>query len=85
MRRRRINIEGGRYLVFYTFDDEPELSAPPRDSETAATSAAREADAARDSRDAGQSSSESSSSQPALSSAEESPVSAQPAEESRHV
>jgi hypothetical protein len=84
MRRRRINIEGGRYLVFYTFDDEPELSAP-RDSETTATSGAREADAARDSRDAGQSSSESSSSQPARSSVEESSVSAQPAEESRHV
>jgi hypothetical protein len=27
MRRRRITIEGNRYLIFYTFDDEPRLGA----------------------------------------------------------
>jgi hypothetical protein len=29
MRRRQITIEGGRYLIFYSFDDEPGLDAAP--------------------------------------------------------
>jgi hypothetical protein len=27
MRRRQITIEGGRYLIFYSFEDEPGLDA----------------------------------------------------------
>jgi hypothetical protein len=29
MRRRQITIEGGRYLIFYSFEDEPGLDAAP--------------------------------------------------------
>jgi hypothetical protein len=29
MRRRQITIEGGRYLLFYSFEDEPGLDAAP--------------------------------------------------------
>jgi hypothetical protein len=31
MRRRQITIEGGRYLIFYSFEDEPGLAAASPD------------------------------------------------------
>ncbi|MDT7542341.1 MAG: hypothetical protein QOE33_2245 [Acidobacteriota bacterium] len=54
MNSRRITIEGNRYLVFYTFDDEPQLgavadagaqlSAQPNDTNTSANAQLRDTD-----------------------------------------
>ncbi|HVG31111.1 MAG TPA: hypothetical protein VM864_15480 [Pyrinomonadaceae bacterium] len=35
MRQRQITIEGGRYLIFYTFEDEPGLAAASPDATAA--------------------------------------------------
>jgi hypothetical protein len=57
MRSRRINIEGNRYLIFYTFTDEPwlgaaadadagaQLSAQPNDTNSSADARPYDADA----------------------------------------
>jgi hypothetical protein len=57
MRSRRINIEGNRYLIFYTFADEPwlgvaanadagaQLSAQSDDTDTSAVAQLTDADA----------------------------------------
>ena len=39
MRRRQITIEDGRYLIFYSFEDEPGLDASSRDEARAAEGA----------------------------------------------
>jgi hypothetical protein len=48
MRRRQITIEGGRYLIFYSFEDEQGLDAAQSSGATATR-----ADALDDARDAG--------------------------------
>ncbi|MFL6230801.1 MAG: hypothetical protein ACJ741_18665 [Pyrinomonadaceae bacterium] len=36
MRRRQITLDDGRYLIFFTFEDEPELNTDGRDRSDAA-------------------------------------------------